>query len=397
MALGKEIGGNRVVWALSLARMGDAIGNSILFVVIPLYVSVLPHPLLSLHEPLMVAVLISTYGLLTTVMQPVAGALGDWLRRRKLLIEVGLGVVAAATLGFIWAGRYADLLWLRVGQGIGFSLTVPASLALLAMGTRRETRGGSMGIYTALRMVGFSIGPLLGGYLLDHFGFSLTFFTGAGFVIVGMAAVGIWVPEEPPSHEPREFKLFGTGLINRGLIAVATSTMVMAIAFSELVPLEKTVNARTHETAFGFGLSFTALMVARLLLQIPLGRYSDHIGRKPVIISGLAVLTPATVLLATSRSMYALAGWRLLQGVGAAAIAGPAFAVAADLSARGGEGRQMSIATMGFTLGIAIGPLIGGWLVSYFFALPFIVSAALCPASALLIYVYTPETVKRKA
>jgi hypothetical protein len=45
------IGANRVVLALSAARMGDAIGNSILFILIPLYVTSLPAPLLPVSEP----------------------------------------------------------------------------------------------------------------------------------------------------------------------------------------------------------------------------------------------------------------------------------------------------------------------------------------------------------
>jgi MFS family permease len=391
----ERIGGNRLVWALSLARMGDAIGNSILFVVIPLYVSALPHPLLSLNEPLLVAVLIATYGFLTSLLQPLAGALSDWLGRRKLLVEIGLAIVMAATLGFIWADRYLDLLWLRAGQGIGVALTIPASMALMAMGTHHHTRGGSMGIFTTFRMIGFSVGPLLGGFLLDRFGYNVAFSTGAGFVGLGLLAVVLWVREEPQPPRLHPFKLFEAGMFKPGILAVSSSTLVMAVAFSELVPLEKQVNVRTHESAVGFGLSFTALMVSRLLLQIPLGHYSDKIGRKPLILGGLIVLAPATVLLATSGSIYALAGWRVAQGMAAAAVAAPAFAVAADLSTGGGEGRQMSIATTGFTLGIAVGPLLAGWLVKYFFELPFIVSGVLCLASAIIVYLFVPETVNR--
>jgi MFS family permease len=391
----ERMGANQLVWALSLARMGDAIGNSMLFVVIPLYVSALPHPLLSLNEPLLVAVLISTYGFLTAILQPLAGGLGDWLRRRKLLVEIGLAMMLAATIGFIWANRYLDLLWLRVGQGVGVSLTLPASLALMAIGTRNQTRGGSMGIFTTFRMIGFSVGPLLGGFLLDRFGYRVAFCTGAGFVGLGLLAVALWVHEEPQGRPPNRFRLFEAAMFKPGILAVSSATLVMAVAFSELVPLEKQVNARTHETALGFGLSFTALMVSRILLQFPMGHWSDRIGRKPLILMGLIALAPATALLATSGSVLALAGWRATQGIAAAAIAAPAFAVAADLAILGGEGRQMSIATMGFSLGIAIGPLLTGWLVRYFFELPFLISAVLCLASALLVYLFVPETANR--
>ncbi len=391
----KDIGGNRLVWSLSMARMGDAVGNSVLFVVLPLYVSALPHPLVSAREPLLVAVLIAVFGFISAIMQPVTGALSDWTRRPKLLIQIGLGVMIAATIGFIWAGQYVDLLWLRVVQGIGLALTVPASLALMAIGTQHGTRGGSMGIFTTMRIVGFSMGPLLGGLLLVHFGFSATFGAAAGLVALGIAAVGIWVPEQTPSRERRKFRLVEPGLFTPGILAIATGTLVMAAAFSEIVPLEKQINAHTSESAIGFGLSFTALMVSRLILQFPLGRLSDYIGRKPLVIGGLLILAPATALLGTSHSTWALAGWRVMQGVAAAAIAAPAFAIAGDLTKGGGEGRQMSAATMGFTMGLALGPLLAGWLVSFSFELPFIVTAVLCIASAVIIFRFVPETVRR--
>lgn len=396
MSFLEDIGGNRFVWALSLARMGDAIGNSVLFVVLPLYVSALPHPLISVHEPLLVAVLIAVFGFLSSTLQPLTGALSDWTHRPKLLIQIGLGIMIAATVGFIWAGQYVDLLWLRVVQGVGLAFTVPASLALMTIGTQQRTRGGSMGIFTTMRIVGFSMGPLLGGFLLVHFGFTVTFGVAASLVALGVLAVGIWVREEPPTRERRKFRLVEPGLFTPGILAIGTATLVMAAAFSEIVPLEKQINAHTGESAVGFGLSFTALMISRLLLQFPLGRLSDHIGRKPLVIGGLIVLAPATALLATSHSTWALAGWRVMQGVAAAAIAAPAFAIAGDLARGGGEGRQMSAATMGFTMGLALGPLLAGWLVWYSFELPFIITAVLCLVSAALIYRFVPETVRRE-
>ncbi len=87
---------------------------------------------------------------------------------------------------------------------------------------------------------------------------------------------------------------------------------------------------------------------------------------------------------------------RLLQGIAAAGIAAPAFALAADLSSIGGEGRQMSIITMSFGLGIALGPLVAGLLVGYFFELPFLVIGLAALGSALVVYFSMPETVHRK-
>ncbi len=70
--------------------------------------------------------------------------------------------------------------------------------------------------------------------------------------------------------------------------------------------------------------------------------------------------------------------------------------MAADLSKSGGEGRQMSIVTMGFGLGISFGPLIAGLLAGFFFELPFLVIGILTMAGAWVVYKYMPETAAAK-
>ncbi len=160
----ERLGMNRGVVALSVARMADALGNSILIVIIPLYVARTPDLLFHLPLPIMIGILISSYGFINTFLQPFTGALSDKLGNRKLMIQIGLGFMAVGTAAFIVAGRFLDLLGLRILQGIGVAITVPASMALLAALTKKETRGGSMGFYTTMRLIGFSVGPLLGGF-----------------------------------------------------------------------------------------------------------------------------------------------------------------------------------------------------------------------------------------
>jgi hypothetical protein len=55
--------------------MGESISNGVLFVVVPLYVSSLPHPVVSLRESLLVVLVIAVYGFLSSLLRPVAGAL----------------------------------------------------------------------------------------------------------------------------------------------------------------------------------------------------------------------------------------------------------------------------------------------------------------------------------
>ncbi len=395
------MGANRTVVALSVARLGDALGNSILFIVIPLYVTELPSPWFPWPQPLRAGLLLSLYGLAAAVAQPFAGALSDRLGRRKPLIVSGLGLMAAATIGFAPATRFAELLGLRLLQGIGLALVVPASLALMALASERSSRGGSMGIYTSLRMIGFAAGPLLGGFLHERYGFTVTFLAGAGGIVVAGVLVQLWVrdpitPGTADRHRRRKpFKVFDRSLVNPGLAGVASATFVMAVGFSLMVPLEEQFNQRLDQGALAFGAAFSALMISRLLLQVPLGYLSDRIGRKPLVVGGLLAMAPATALLGIVASTWQLVGARIWQGAASAAVAAPAFALAGDLATGEGAGRQMSLVTSTFMLGIAVGPLTAGALASVSFWFPFAVGGVLNLVGAGIVARWVPETIRR--
>lgn len=390
------LGVNRSVMALSLARMADAMGNSILIILIPIYVAKLPTEYFHYAVPILVGILISVFGLITSILQPVMGAMSDHLGRRKPLIQVGLGLIGISTLAFIFANNFMDLLLLRILQGVGVAITIPASLSLMTAITEKATRGGSMGVFSTFRMIGFAAGPVIGGFLQTHFGFDTAFYVGTGFIVLAMICVQIWVAEvrgEDLDSPKRRFRVIDWSLINPGILSAAVSTFTMACSFSMVSTLENEFNARLDITAFGFSIAFSMLMVGRLLLQVPLGHYSDRIGRKPIILAGLIVMGISTALMGESASWWELVVLRLAQGAAAAAIAAPAFAIAADLSKTGGEGRQMSIITMGFTGGIAVGPMLAGFLAVISFELPFIVIGLFSAVSLFIIYRYMPETV----
>jgi MFS family permease len=390
---------NRAVMALSIARMADAIGNSILFILIPLYVAKLPSEVLHLAVPVLVGLLISLYGIINSALQPLTGALSDRISSRKRMIELGLLLMCFGTLGFVVATRFFHLVVLRAIQGVGVAITIPASMALMAAITRKETRGGSMGVYSTLRMVGFAAGPIIGGFLQVHFGFNAAFYVGSAFLLLAVLLVQFWVKDVPVNnHFTKErFKVFDRSLRSPGILSAGSATFIMAFCFSMLTTLENEFNTQLGMNALGFSIAFSSLMVGRLILQVPLGRLSDYIGRRPLIFAGLLLMAPATALLGEATSMLQLTLLRVVQGIAAAGIAAPAFAVVGDLARSGGEGRQMSIITMGFGLGIAVGPLVAGVLAVIFFELPFITGGVLALLVAWIVYRFLPETVGRKA
>jgi len=394
------------VVALSFARMADALGNSLLIIVLPLYIAQLHSPDDFLPTEAMVGLVISLYGFLFALGQPVAGAASDRAGRRKPFILGGLVLMTLATLGFMLAHGYVWIIVLRCLQGIGVALIIPSVLAIITGVTKKRTRGNAMGVYSTFRMIGFASGPLLAGLIQVHFGFNATFLVGAVFLIAAMVLVQVTV-EEVPSDEERAEEIRQTGnpaeseteagtgfLPSTTMLALMFSTVVLASSLSMISALENEFNARLSQTAIGFGIAFSALTVARLVVQIPIGRLSDRIGRKGLIVGGMIVLAPLTVLFGYVTSTSQLIGLRLLQGVATAGIAAPAFALAGDLARKGGEGREMSFVTMGFGLGLGIGPLLAGGLAGYVgFEVPFYVVGGLSLLAAGLVWLWAEESI----
>jgi len=387
-------GVNQTILAISFARFTDALGNSLLFILLPIYVASIPTPNLSWSEPVLVSVVIALYGLVNTLLQPIIGVLTDRVSSRKPLITIGLLFMAAGTLAFVFSNQYSNLLLIRGLQGVGVALTVPASLALINSTTVQETRGRAMGFYSTLRLIGFAIGPLVGGYLHINYGFNTAFYVGAGVIFLGTILVQIFVHDDEQKDNPfRNLKIpfFDPRIWDRNMISLAAALFMMASSYSMMGALENEFNARLQQTALGFGIAFSALTVSRLIVQTPLGYLSDKIGRKPLIITGMILMAPTTVLLGYVGTTLQLTGARALQGITSAAISSPALALAGDLTSEEGQGRQMSIVTMGFFMGITVGPLIAGFLTGYSFALPFYIGGIMLLIGAYIVHRFVPD------
>ena len=85
---------------------------------------------------------------------------------------------------------------------------------------------------------------------------------------------------------------------------------------------------------------------------------------------------------------------RLIHGVSVAMVFAPALAIAGDLAEEGESGTTLSVLTMAFGLGTALGPLLSGALFSYGFLVPFAVGAVLAVVALALVVTQVDETLE---
>ncbi|MFC7221655.1 MFS transporter [Halalkalicoccus sp. GCM10025322] len=405
-------GTDRRILALAMARMADGVGNSFLIIVLPLYIAsgIVEGRTFGLTESMIIGIVLSLVGFVSSFSQPFTGRVSDRTGRRKPYILFGLGGLTAANLLYLFAGSYLSLIAVRALQGVSIAFIIPTSVALVNELAGAGTRGGNMGVYNTFRLIGFGAGPIAAGALVNAGpysllgislgGFEATFYVAAGAAALGFALVSYLV------HDPAELSKAGGDLSvdvfadGGGLDPVFTlgiASLFMAIGIALFATLQPEVNARLDQNSTWFGVQFAAFIIAQVFLQVPVGRASDRWGRKPFILGGLVLLAPSTLAQGIVLDSWLMLAVRFVQGIAGAMVFAPALALAGDLATGGDSGTKLSVLTMAFGLGVALGPLSAGFLVSLGFVVPFAFGAALALCGLVLVYTQVEETVGEEA
>ncbi len=144
------------------------------------------------------------------------------------------------------------------------------------------------------------------------------------------------------------------------------------------------------------GLIIATFALVSLCLNIPSGIISDVVGRKPLIVIGLLLYAVAAVLFPFSGNTYDWIFVRALQGAGAGLFFPAIAALLADVTSHEERGHALSVYNIGLGVGLAAGPISGGFLFDrYGMFMPFLFCAAFALLSAVLVLFFVPEEPKR--
>ena len=422
-------GVNPQVLALALARMSESVGNSFLIVVLPLFIATdfVTGATFGLTEVFITGLILSIFGFVNSPLQPFTGRLSDRTGRRKVFVLFGLVLIAAASFAYSLASTYWHLIGLRVLQGVAGAFIIPTTVALVNDLATENNRGGNMGTYNTFRLVGFGVGPIaaggvvaagpysipVGGTALTITGFDAAFYFAAATATLAFLLVLVLIrdPEiEPSTSEESALEGFavrdrtGQNLLDP-VFALGVVSFFMAVGIAVFATLGDIVNTRLDQGPEMFGLQFAAFVLAQILLQAPIGRATDFYGRKAFIVVGTVLLVPTTLaqgfipgvtLLGVVSDSWLMFLARFLQGVAGAMVFAPALALAGDLAPANESGSTLSVLTMSFGFGVAVGPLLSGFLVAWGFAVPFAFAAALAGVGVAIVVTQIEEVITPK-
>src|SRR5712692_6276620 len=118
---------------------------------------------------------VESYGLFLGSLILVGGSLGD-LFGRRLMFLAGVGVFALASAGCGLASNIQQLLIARSVQGVGAAFLVPGSLSIISASFDEKTRGQAIGTWSGFTAITTALGPVLGGWLIEHASWRWAFF-----------------------------------------------------------------------------------------------------------------------------------------------------------------------------------------------------------------------------
>src|SRR5271156_268914 len=137
---------------------------------------------------------VESFGLFLGALILVGGSLGDLFGRRRVFL-IGVGIFAAASIACGFASDIQQLVFARSVQGVGAAFLVPGSLSLISASFDEKTRGQAIGTWSGFTAITTAMGPVLGGWLIEHASWRWVFFINVPLA-AAVIMISLWrVPE----------------------------------------------------------------------------------------------------------------------------------------------------------------------------------------------------------
>ncbi|MBN1936111.1 MAG: MFS transporter [Anaerolineae bacterium] len=350
--------------------------------------------------------LTSAQAVTMALIAPVWGSLADRYGRKIMVVRAMFGgAVVMSMMGFVQ--NVYQLIVLRAIQGL-LTGTVPAAMTLVASSTPSQRRGFALGIIQMAIYLGSTAGPFLGGFVADQFGYRPTFWITGALLFLAGVVTSILVREDftpidgPVSGQKRVslwqgivmvfsshalLILFGIRVLER--MAIQVISPVMALFIQSIAPSDTKIATLTG-TITGFASAASAVSA------VFLGRLSDRVGARRVVIACSAVSALCFAMQSQAQTPVVLLIWRTLAGVSIGGIVASVSALQAALVPKDRYGAVYGVDTSLVAGANAVAPMIGAALTtSWGLPAAFWGAAVLYAVVAMLVFAIVPRTQTR--
>jgi len=154
---------------------------------------------------------VEAYALFLAALLLLGGSLGDHFGRRGIY-AIGVALFALASIWCGLASNIHQLIAARAVQGVGGALLVPGSLAIISATFGEDERGQAIGTWSGSTAITTALGPIVGGWLIEHVSWRAVFFLNIPLALMVLALVFLFMPESRDEEETGRLDLTGAAL-----------------------------------------------------------------------------------------------------------------------------------------------------------------------------------------
>ncbi|HEV2581572.1 MAG TPA: MFS transporter [Ktedonobacteraceae bacterium] len=303
------------------------------------------------------------------LLAPLMGALADRFGRRPIELLALLGLTIT-NLAFLVARSAEDYIVLRFLQGAFSVGMLPAAMGMIADLAPEDHRTRWVAVIMSGYAVGFTFGPVIGGFLFERWGFIASFGVSALLDLLALCVACVIVPEtrEAAIRHLQPLVVAGSGQYELAASIPRPRSYFVALllldfiatfgmAFIEPQMVFYLYNALSLTTA-QYGFIMGGYGMAMLVGQVALGQPGDRFGRKPVIALGFLLSSALSLGLIIFDQFGSLVLAALLAGVGNALIAPRLGASYLDIAVPQHRSVVQGIRESAVSLGAVAGPLL---------------------------------------
>lgn len=351
---------NKVFPILALSIFSAMLGVGIIAPLLPLYAENLGA------TGIWLGIIFAGFSVSRAIFMPIIGRLSD-RSSRKLFICIGLFIYSIISLGYIWADSVSQLALVRLIQGAAAGMIIPIAQAYIGDISPEGEEGKWMGYFNAAFFTGFGIGPLMGGTLTEHLGMTVAFYSMGGLNLLAFLVAILFLPEvrqrRMALNPHLSFKEMGASGTVKGLFSFRLSFSLGRGALFCFLPILAAMYFGLNPTLIGILLAANILLMS--LLQVYSGNIADRFNRRVLVILGSAINLTFLALIPLAHNFWQLLGLCALSGLGGAISMPAASALIVDEGRKFGMGSTIAILTMAMSIGMAIGPLLGGVIADF--------------------------------
>lgn len=297
--------------------------------------------------------------------RPLVGNLADRVDKRRLTIGGALTMTMAALLCVAAPAPWA-VVAARVLHGLGYACcSVCLSTWLADLLPRNRTASG-MGLYGMMTALGMAVGPALGVYCYQWFGYRPAFALGAALTAaVALLAWRVRNADAPRRfHPPTGLAPHHLRLLEPRVVPVALIMTLFTLPFTATQAFLVTLTER-EGLALPVGLFFPLYAAVVLALRLSLRRFLDTVPFG-VFMAASAICAAGSLLALTAmRGFWLMAAAACLMAGGYGLMCTVCQSTAILLARPGGRGLANGTYYVGIDLGMALGPLAGGFLLAH--------------------------------